>query len=860
MKRALFWILSIAALLTAESASAYVFWVKVQAKNGKYGYMEVSEWMKKSSSTWKIAPVFDDCAGSIKTDGYAAAKIKGQWGIIDSKGRFVIQPQFTELAPVDLSKDMFEKGAIVVAKANPKGRWGAINMHGEFVIPPVYDNITPQSSFADIPLSAFSDGRLSYISPASEPIFVTDFECTGAKNGLLLEAKNQSSMIVPVKIGGKWGAVGRNGTLVVNPEFDFIGDTWHSDMEIAGYDGKCGVIDRTFEFRIAAEYDSVERKYYSSGIDYFVVKKNGRYGAIDMNGDVIVPIKQKGKNKVSVKKCENIIRKRNAAGAYKAVMDTLAAAKSEMLSLLERECRRTTLSHSDSLRLGRKYNAKARECTEIAKAAYWHNRAAWLGNIDSQSALASILNDKRFVPTPAYGAIFAMLDRAFSDGVYDSAKTLGECYLYGRGTRCDYERAINAFTVALARNPSSSYIKSRLGDCYYALGTMGDCMAAREFYRQGGNKVGVGKCDSRIAEQKKKYRSARKSFTVNKDKNKVTITKTLADTYNTGMRYYKAGDYRSAYSCFKKVADAGVVDAVIAIAEMYLDKRPGFTDASQRLYWYKRYARETGYPPAFGNVGDEYFNAGKHYEAYRWYKPAADVGYGYAQYRTGYIYETGSGVAADMTKAEEYYKKAAEQNIPEAQHNLAMLYQRKGNDTDAFYWYRLAAEQGISASMTNLAIYFSIKDNGLYDNMFRARRYTFASAVLGDDIAQYNAGLYYYSKQYTGGKTDYVTAKYWFRQGAVSGHTEAMRILGECYYYGEGTEKDCALAYKWSLKAARQGSGLAMRDMALYYAVGTDAVKEDKAQARKWYEMAVATGEDLGLTGKMVKVIIDNNK
>ncbi len=856
MKRALFWILSIAALLTAESA--FGFWNRVKASNGKYGYKEGRTEAKSSSTAWKIEPIFDDCAWGIDPYGYASAKINGKWGIIDSKGQFVVEPLFAELASVSLSGTIVGNGVIVIAKAYERGRWGAINMHGEFVIPPIYDVIMQQYSSVDKPVMALADGRLSCVSPVSGPIFVTEFECRCMPIDYcsFLEPDNPSSMIVPVKIDGKWGAVGRNGTLVVNPRFDFMSGSWHSDMNVVRYRGKCGVIDRTFEFRIAAEYDDMEHRHFASGIDYFVVKRDGRYGAIDMNGDVIVPIKQKGKSKVSAEKCASTVRKRDTAGAYKAVRDTLAAAKSNMLSRLESECRLNALSHSDSLRLGRKYNAKARGCAEPAEAAYWHNRAAWLGNVDSQSALASILCDKSFVPTPAYGAIFAMLDKAFSNGIYDSAKTLGECYLYGRGTRCDYERAINAFAVALAREPSSPYIKSRLGDCYYALGTMGDCMTAREFYRQGGNKEGVGRCDSRIAEQKKKYKSARKQFTVNKDKNNVAITKTLADTYNTGKRYCKAGDYGSAYSCFKKVADAGVIDAVLAIVELYQEERPGFTDASQRLYWHERYARETGHPPVFGYVGDEYFKAGDYYKAYRWYKPAADAGYDYAQYRTGYMYEMGLGIAADMAKAEEYYKKAAEQNIPEAQHNLAVLCQSKGNDTDAAYWYRLAAEQGINSSMTNLAVLLTPKDNGSYDNMIRAKRYAVAAAVLGDNIAQYNAGLYYYSNKCTGGKPDFVTAAYWFRQGATSGNTDAMRILGECYYYGEGVEKNCASAYKWSLKAARKGSGLAMRDMAMYYAVGTDAVKEDKVQARKWYEMAVATGEDLGLTGRIIKTII----
>ena len=62
------------------------------------------------------------------------------------------------------------------------------------------------------------------------------------------------------------------------------------------------------------------------------------------------------------------------------------------------------------------------------------------------------------------------------------------------------------------------------------------------------------------------------------------------------------------------------------------------------------------------------------------------------------MYAEGKGVKQDYKKAFEWYTKAAERKLKEAQFNLAIMYaEGKGVEQDfkeAFKWFTKAAEQG----------------------------------------------------------------------------------------------------------------------------------------------------------------------
>jgi TPR repeat protein len=85
--------------------------------------------------------------------------------------------------------------------------------------------------------------------------------------------------------------------------------------------------------------------------------------------------------------------------------------------------------------------------------------------------------------------------------------------------------------------------------------------------------------------------------------------------------------------------------------------------------------------------------------AVNWYLKAAEQSLAEAQTGLGRCYHEGQGVAKDSTEAVRWYRKAAEQNYGAAQYNLGFCYasgEGVAKDyVEAYKWWLLAAVQGL---------------------------------------------------------------------------------------------------------------------------------------------------------------------
>ena len=76
-------------------------------------------------------------------------------------------------------------------------------------------------------------------------------------------------------------------------------------------------------------------------------------------------------------------------------------------------------------------------------------------------------------------------------------------------------------------------------------------------------------------------------------------------------------------------------------------------------------------------------------------------------------YTNGQGVRQDYAQAVQWYRKAAEQGLANAQSNLGVMYKEgrgvRQDDAQAVQWYRKAAEQGDAQAQYNLGVMY---DNG----------------------------------------------------------------------------------------------------------------------------------------------------
>ena len=134
------------------------------------------------------------------------------------------------------------------------------------------------------------------------------------------------------------------------------------------------------------------------------------------------------------------------------------------------------------------------------------------------------------------------------------------------------------------------------------------------------------------------------------------------------------------------------------------------------------------------------------------------------------MYEEGYGVSQSYARAMAWYKQAAEQGLPEAQHNVGMLYYH-GYGTAQNYpvakqWFKRAAQQELADS-------------------------------------QYMLGLAYHQGKGVG--LDYEFAKYWFLKSAKQSYANAQFMLAFMLQAGDGGEPEPLKALVWSELARRNG-------------------------------------------------------
>lgn len=120
----------------------------------------------------------------------------------------------------------------------------------------------------------------------------------------------------------------------------------------------------------------------------------------------------------------------------------------------------------------------------------------------------------------------------------------------------------------------------------------------------------------------------------------------------------------------------------------------------------------------------------------------ANSGDRYAQFLIGALYEEGSGgFTQSYREAARWYRRAARQEYPKAQYNLALLYEDgRGVEQDykqAGQWYAQAAKGGFTKAKNNLGILYVTgkgvrRDNKIAEKLFKQ------AAQEGDADAAYN--------------------------------------------------------------------------------------------------------------------------
>ena len=353
-----------------------------------------------------------------------------------------------------------------------------------------------------------------------------------------------------------------------------------------------------------------------------------------------------------------------------------------------------------------------------------------------------------------------------------------------------------------------------------------------------------------------------------------------SSNYDAGIAAYYRGHYEIAMYDFEQRAVQGDPVAQFCLGYMYKHDKGVPPDPQKAIEWYTKAAQQ-GYAPAQNDLGVIYGRIGQQSlflgdesgiegltKALQLFKNAADQGnptsqfnaalmyqlvaslssavspftnysrsmkchrlvvslnekaaaqnYPPAQYELATIYRTGSlGATKDSKRALELLTEAATPNpnaalrykngYPLAQHDLATMYARDGNFTEAVKWYQMAAIQ--------------------------------VAAAQGVAESQFHLGLAYHKGD--GVNQDTKEAAKWYQMAAVGGYASAQNSLSVLYSKGTGVPYSPEMASRLAFQAAQQGNAIAQANIGKAFAEGLeglDAIPQDDVEAYYWYSLAI---------------------
>jgi uncharacterized protein len=223
--------------------------------------------------------------------------------------------------------------------------------------------------------------------------------------------------------------------------------------------------------------------------------------------------------------------------------------------------------------------------------------------------------------------------------------------------------------------------------------------------------------------------------------------------------------------------------------------------------------------------------------------PRARDGDAAAQTLAAEIYSRGLGVRRDPGEAAFWYAKAAEQGVPEAQFQYAlilidgeyadkdegralalmkesadagnllamfnyaqMVIHREPNERGvkkAIDYYSKAAERGLADAQYAMSQILATGATGEAPDEAEARRLLLAAARQNYDTAQLDLATWLVEGR--GGPRDMEAGFGWMKRAAESGNIAAQKRLAMLYWHGLGVEPDSIQAAAWYIVARRAG-------------------------------------------------------
>ena len=422
------------------------------------------------------------------------------------------------------------------------------------------------------------------------------------------------------------------------------------------------------------------------------------------------------------------------------------------------------------------------------KAYEWYKNAADLGNSDAMIYIGDLYYNKEYGAKddkPDYNMARYWYEEAVKNGSIYAYFYLGMMYEMGYGADEDPEKAYEYYVFCSDYGYSDA--TARIGYMYYngllKDETNGDLAytwylkAANAGNAMAMNNIGL------IFEDHGDYESAQKWYLYGAVNNDVTAMRNLAFLYYKGSTTGNP-DYDSAFTWFKKAANAGDAISTAMMGTMYADGL-GVTQSYENAKDCFDYLVESGNATA-----SDYYFLGYLYrngfgalpdidEAVKYFETASNMGFTAASEELGFMYYDGVDIDRDYFKAYFYLARAVENDDASAK-----AFKILG---DMFYeGYGVTMDESMAGKYYLTAADMGMDDADLYSKLGRVcfNEYKFKSAAdyfikayekNNDPVEMFNAGLSYYRNGQS--TEDYKNALKWFGKAIDNGLEDRSRAL-----------------------------------------------------------------------------------
>lgn len=348
----------------------------------------------------------------------------------------------------------------------------------------------------------------------------------------------------------------------------------------------------------------------------------------------------------------------------------------------------------------------------------------------------------------------------------------------------------------------------------------------------------------------------------------------LDGIYDEALNYYRNEDYKFSYRLFSYLANRGY-DRAYGYMGMAFQYGEGIERDSELMIHYYTKAIDSGYLWCAYPMGLYYKDATDYKEALRYLEMCNQDEHLFrskALYYIGSFYENGEGVSVDLSKAISYYKESVkyatelESNARLALRRLGVAVESKedfekayastsgmsGEEMyergeeyeyglkdrfvslpDAYAYYMAAAKEDVIKAYVKLGDIYVNEFYPFNDKKESDKYYKKAAKLLKKEVKNSSEACYTLGYLYQNGlgmDRDLNEAKTYYKKASIGGVSEAAWCLGMIYK----NEMNYSEAFKFFLKAAEEGHGMAMFELAKFYEDGL-GVSSNTGKAKEWY-------------------------